>query len=145
MSGYKFYFHYLGSTGCQLDVALPRALTLSLETVQQSTITIHPSWPQDLWVVLFFVLHSSFLPQSFTPYPFIPSFPSLAGVFSFPSLSYSLLDVSFPLPSIFPVYCVLFVFLLFALPSKWSPSYCPYSECVLLPCFVSSFPDHFFL
>ena len=31
MSGYKFYFHLLGSTGSQLDVAQPRALTLSLE------------------------------------------------------------------------------------------------------------------
>ena len=30
-SGYKFYFHLLGSTGSQLDVAQPRALTLSLE------------------------------------------------------------------------------------------------------------------
>ena len=87
----------------------PRALTLSLETVQQSTLTIHPSWPQDLWVVLFFVLHSSFLPQSFPPYPFIPSFPSLAGVFSFPSLSYPLLDISFLLPSMFLGCFVLFV------------------------------------
>ena len=31
LSGYKFYFHLLGSTGSQLDVAQPRALTLSLE------------------------------------------------------------------------------------------------------------------
>ena len=60
-SGYKFYFHLLGSTGCQLDVVCPRALTLSLENVQRSTINILLSWSQLLWLFHFFFLRSSCL------------------------------------------------------------------------------------
>ena len=59
-SGYKFYFHLLGSTGCQLDVVFPRALTLSMETVQQSTLNVLLSWSQLFGLFQFFFLLSSF-------------------------------------------------------------------------------------
>ena len=108
MSGYKFYFHLLGSTGCQLDVAQPRALTLSLEKC--TTINYSPSLPQCVGRL---VLLSSFF---ICPHSSIISSPSVSltgiWIFLYPPLSYPLLDLSFSLPWLFLVSCVPLVLLI---------------------------------
>ena len=108
LSGYKFYFHLLGSTGCQLDVAQPRALTLSLEKC--TTINYSPSLPQCVGRL---VLLSSFF---ICPHSSIISSPSVSltgiWIFLYPPLSYPLLDLSFSLPWLFLVSCVPLVLLI---------------------------------
>ena len=108
VSGYKFYFHLLGSTGCQLDVAQPRALTLSLEKC--TTINCSPSLPQCVGRLV--LLSSSFI----LLYSSVISSPSVSltwiWTFLYPSLSYPLLDLSFSLPLLFFVSCVPLVLLI---------------------------------